>query len=315
MSILVSGSLAYDYILDVPDQFADHLLPDQLHILSVCFAVKRLERSWGGTAGNIAYAMRCLEADPTILSSVGSDGGAYLERLQQLGIRTTSIYQDSTILTAAAHIMTDKANNQITAFFSGPLEKTGVISLKDQKRDTSSLVLVSPNPKEVMAKHLLEAKELGIKGVFDPGQQITTFSPDELRTGIEHAWAVVGNDYEMKLLAERTGWSVQDVLRHAFLVITTLGAEGSLIQTAAGQTIRVPACPPRECVDPTGAGDAFRAGFFVGYDQGKDLKVCAQMGSVLATYAIETYGTQAYSFTKEEFGKRYEQVYGEEVSL
>lgn len=314
MSILISGSLAYDYILDVPDRFADHLLPDQLHILSVCFGVQRLERSWGGTAGNIAYAMRGLGADPLILSSLGSDGDAYLTRLEELGIGTSSIYQDKTMLTAAAHIMTDKVNNQITAFFPGPLEKTIDISLKGQAKPFS-VALISPNPKAVMYKHLQEAKELGIKGIFDPGQQITSFTPEELRACIECAWSVVGNDYEMKLLTERTGWSTKDLLKHVSLVITTLGAEGSLLQTADGQTIRVPACPPKECVDPTGAGDAFRAGFFVGYDQGKDLKTCAQMGSVLATYAIETYGTQAYSFTKEEFAKRYKEVYGEEVSL
>lgn len=314
MSILVSGSLAYDYILNVPDRFADHLLPDQLHILSVGFLVERLERAWGGTAGNIAYAMRALGATPLIVSAVGSDGGPYLERLRAVGLSTEYIYEEASLLTAAAHIITDKANNQITGFFPGPLAEAVRTSLK-HLAPSPSFVLVSPNPVSVMLKHLREAKDMGAKAIFDPGQAITIFTPEELRQGVNDAWCIMANDYEMKLLTDRTGFSIDELLSKVELLVTTLGAEGSLIQTSDGQSIRVSACPAGTCLDPTGAGDAFRAGFFVGYEQGKDLKTCAQIGAVLATYVVETRGTQAYQFTKEEFCERYEKEYGEVLSL
>jgi adenosine kinase len=310
MSILVSGSLAYDYILDVPDRFADHLLPDQLHVLSVCFGVERLERSWGGTAGNIAYAMRSLGANPLVISAVGSDGEPYLTRLEQLGMSTASIYRDPSMLSSAAYIMTDKANNQITGFFPGPLAKTPDIAATDAK-----IALISPNPVSVMSQHLRTAKQEGMKAVFDPGQALTLFTPEELHTCIKNAWALIGNDYEIKLLMDRTGYTQTDLLNSVELFITTLGAEGSRIETSDGQSTHVPACAVTACVDPTGAGDAYRAGFFVGYEQGKDLKTCAQMGSVLAGYAVETYGTQAYNFTKEAFCERYKNAYQETLDL
>lgn len=314
MPILISGSLAYDYILNVPDRFSDHLLPNQLHNLSLSFLVRSLERGWGGTAGNIAYAMHTLGGNPWIISALGSDGDPYAERLRATGLSIEHIYRAPSTLTAAAHIITDAANNQISGFFPGPLAEAVHVSLKAVV-PTPSLVIVSPNPPEVMVTHLREAKDLGAKVVFDPGQALTLCTSEELRQGVEGAWAVMANDYEMKLLTDRTGFSVADLLSKVELLVTTLGAEGSLIQTSDGQSIHVSACPAQTCLDPTGAGDAFRAGFFVGYEQGKDLKTCAQMGSVFATYVVETRGTQAYQFTKEEFCQRYEKEYGEILSL
>lgn len=314
MSILISGSLAYDYILDVPDRFSDHLLPDQLHNLSLSFLVRSLERGWGGTAGNIAYAMRALGESPLIVSALGSDGDPYAERLRAVGLSIEYIHRAPSTLTAAAHIITDASNNQISGFFPGPLAEAVRISLKNIVH-VPSLVIVSPNPPAVMVTHLREAKDLGAKVVFDPGQALTLCTPEELREGVEGAWAVMANDYEMKLLTDRTGFSVTDLLTKVKLLVTTLGAEGSLIQTSDGQSIRVSPCPAGTCLDPTGAGDAFRAGFFVGYEQGKSLKTCAQMGAVLATYVVETRGTQAYQFTKEEFCQKYEQQYGELLLL
>lgn len=314
MSILISGSLAYDYILNVPDRFSDHLLPNQLHNLSLSFLVRSLERGWGGTAGNIAYAMRALGGNPLIVSALGSDGDPYAERLRATGLSIEYIYRARSTLTAAAHIITDTANNQISGFFPGPLAETAHVSLKNIL-PTPSLVMVSPNPPEVMVTHLREAKDLGARVVLDPGQALTLCTSGELRQGVEGAWAVMANDYEMKLLADRTGFSVEDLLSKVELLVTTLGAEGSLIQTSDGQSIHVSACTAQTCLDPTGAGDAFRAGFFVGYEEGKDLKTCAQMGAVLAAYVVETRGTQAYQFTKEEFCQRYKKEYGEALSL
>jgi adenosine kinase len=309
MSIFLSGSLAYDYIMDFPDTFQRHILPDQLHILSVCFGVQKLERGWGGTAGNIAYAMGLLGSHPVVASALGTDGGAYRDRLKALGVNTDHIVQDEAIMTASAHIITDKANNQITAFFPGPLARAGEISITALPT-APSLALISPNPKEVMQDHLMQAKAKGIKTIFDPGQQMTTFDPDALRACVSASTFVIGNDYEMKLLSEYTGWSEQEVLEKVEVAITTLGEKGSIIRTK-NETIHAEPCKVSACVDPTGAGDAYRAGFFVGYEQGKDLKTCAQMGSVTAAYAVEVYGTQNYSFAKEAFEKRYEETYGE----
>lgn len=313
MSLFLSGSLAYDYIMDFPDRFQRHILPDQLHILSVCFGVQKLHRGWGGTAGNIAYAMGLLGARPVVASALGVDGGDYLKRLQELGINTEYIVQDTAVMTASAHIITDQANNQITAFFPGPLSRAMEIDVRtlDPK---PAIALISPNPKEVMQSHVMQAKEVGAKVIFDAGQQLTTFDPDLLRACIEASAFLIGNDYEMKLVCEYTGWSEEEIVNRVEVLITTLGEKGSVIRTQT-ETIVIDPCPVTACVDPTGAGDAYRAGFFVGYERGFDLRTCAQMGSVSATYAVETYGTQGYTFTKEEFGKRYEEAYKQPLSI
>lgn len=313
MSIFLSGSLAYDYIMDFPDTFQRHILPDQLHILSVCFGVQKLERGWGGTAGNIAYAMSLLGAHPIVASALGTDGDSYLARLKTLGVDTDHIVQDKTLMTASAHIITDKANNQITAFFPGPLARTSEIDIT-ALASTPTLALVCPNPKEVMQGHVMQAKAKGSKVIFDVGQQITAFDPDALRECVTSSTCIIGNDYEMKLLTEYTGWSEQEVADKVEVVITTLGEKGSMIRTKE-ETIHVEPCPVKACIDPTGAGDAYRAGFFVGYERGETLKTCAQMGSVVAAYAAEMYGTQTYTFTKEAFEKRYEETYHVSIAV
>lgn len=314
MSILVSGSLVYDYIMDFPDSFKNHILPEQIHILNVCFVVDRLERSWGGTAGNIAYTMKLLGADPLIISAVGNDGASYVDYLKKLGLDTSLIKQDEKQTTASAHITTDKEDNQITAFFNGPLDLAADCSLTALPKPIS-VALVSPTSKSVMLKHLRECREYGLPVVFDPGQQITAFSATELHTMVSQADYVIGNDYEMKLLQDRTGWDTKKILSETKYLITTLGEEGAVIATHTGEQIVIKSCQPESCDDPTGAGDAFRAGFFVGVERGYNLKTCGQLGAVAASYAIECYGTQAHKFTLIEFAKRYEKTYGEKINL
>lgn len=313
MSILVSGSLAYDYIMDFPDSFKNHILPDQLHILNVCFMIDKLEKSWGGTAGNIAYNIKMLGGAPTIVGAAGKDAGEYLEHFKKLKIDTSYIKQDTKRLTASAYITTDNADNQIIAFYAGPSELAGEVALKNVA-NKPKLISISPTHKDIMIQHLNEAHQLGITTVFDPGQQTTAFSGEELQKMIGQADMVIGNDYEVKLLQERTGWSAQQMLKETKILITTLGERGSIISTREGEEIEVPACKPNSIDDPTGAGDAFRAGFFVGYEKGMDLKTCAQIGSVAASYAIESYGTQNHTFTLEEFGARYEKNYKEKLT-
>ncbi|MEK7680963.1 MAG: carbohydrate kinase family protein [Patescibacteria group bacterium] len=314
MSVLVSGSLVYDNIMNFPDSFKNHIMPENIHILNVCFIIDQLERSWGGTAGNIAYTINLLGADPILLSAVGSNGGDYIKYLNEVGIKTDHVLIDEDQLTASAFITTDADDNQITAFHNGPLGLAGQMCIAEIK-EKFSVVLISPTQKEVMIKHLKESHELGYKTVFDPGQQITAFNQIELQKMISQSFFVIGNDYEMKLLQERSGWDAKKILSAAKVMITTLGEQGSIILTAEGESIGVKSCAPLLFDDPTGAGDAYRAGFFSGYEKEYDLKTCAQMGSVAASYAIETYGTQEHKFTREDFCGRYLKAYNETLNL
>jgi adenosine kinase len=315
MSILVSGSLVYDHIMNFPDSFKNHIMPEQMHILNVCFMVDKLERSWGGTAGNIAFTMKMLGAEPLLLSVLGKDGRDYLEYMKDFGINTKYVLSDKKRVTASAYITTDADDNQIIAFFGGPLALAKEKSIRETIKEKFSLAIISPTDKEVMAQHLKECKEMGVKTIFDPGQQITAFSEIELKKMISQSEFVIGNDYEIKLLQERTGWSDEEILQNARVLITTLGERGSIIKTAEGETVSAGVCPPLSFDDPTGAGDAYRAGFFVGYEKGLDWKTCAQMGAVAASYAIETYGTQEHKFTKEEFCQRYKKTFKAELDI
>ncbi|MBU0545867.1 carbohydrate kinase family protein [Patescibacteria group bacterium] len=314
MSIVISGSLVHDHIMNFPDSFKNHIMPDQIHILNVSFIVDKLERSWGGTAGNIAYTMKLLGADPLIVSGVGKDGEEYLNHFKKYGMSTKYILEDKKQMTASAHITTDADDNQITAFFGGPLDLARDIEITAM-RESLTLALISPTHKDTMIKHMLDAREKGVKAVFDPGQQITAFNEAELKKMISLAHFVIGNDYEMKLLQEKTGWDAQEILKNTKVLITTLGEKGSVIVTSEGETTEATCCAPQSYDDPTGAGDAYRAGFFVGFEQGYPFKTCAQMGSTAASYAIETFGTQAHEFTEKEFCDRYEKAFDEKISL
>lgn len=315
MAILVSGSLVYDHIMNFPDSFKNHIMPDQLHILNVCFMVDKLERSWGGTAGNIAYNMKLLTGEPLLVSVLGKDGRDYLEYFKQVGIKTDYILVDEKQNTAAAHITTDADDNQITAFFGGPLGLAKNKKLAEVVKEKYDLAIVSPTDKEVMVAHVKECHEAGIKTIFDPGQQMTAFSDVEMKQMISMSDFVIGNDYEIKLMENRTGWSEEEILKNTKFLITTLGEKGSVIKTADGETVEVGVCPPLSFDDPTGAGDAYRAGFFVGYEKGMSLKVCGQIGAVAASYAIESYGTQEHKFTLEQFGQRYEKTFKEKLEI
>ena len=314
MSILVSGSLTHDYIMNFPDSFKNHIMPEKIHILNVCFMVDTLERSWGGTGGNIAYTIKKLGTNPILVSALGKDAGDYLAHLEKTGIKTDYIIKDTKRNTSSAHITTDADDNQVTAFYNGPLNNANEIKISDIT-EKPSLALISPTDKEVMIAHANQCRELEIDVVFDPGQQITAFDEMELKKMISLAKFVIGNDYEINLLQQKTGWDMEEILKHTEVVITTLGEKGSLIRTADGQEIMADPYPPQSYDDPTGAGDAYRAGFFTGFELGYNFKTCAQIGGVAASYAIETYGTQAHDFTVEEFLERYEKHYNEKISL
>jgi len=313
MAILVSGSLVYDHIMNFPDCFKNHIMPDQIHILNVSFMVDKLERSWGGTAGNIAFTMKMLGGEPLLLSVLGKDGRDYLDFMKEFGIKTDYILTDKKNTTASAFITTDADDNQITAFFGGPLSLAKDRRIAEVIKEKFILAIVSPTNKDVMVQHLKECKEMGVKAIFDPGQQMTAFSEIELKKMISQAEFVIGNDYEIKLLQKITGWDEEEILKNTNVLITTLGEKGSVVRTSEGETVTAGICPPLSFDDPTGAGDAYRAGFFVGYEKGLDWKTCAQMGAVAASYAIETYGTQEHKFDKKQFCERYEKSFGEKL--
>jgi adenosine kinase len=307
MSILLSGSLVYDHIMNFPDSFKNHIMPNQLHVLSVAFMIDKLKKGWGGTAGNIAYTIKLLGGDPLIVSALGQDGKEYLDHLHKVGINTEYIAVVKDKLTASAYITTDQDDNQITAFYNGPLGAVEKIDLRPLT-DSCKYALISPNPKNVMTKHLIDCADLQTKVLFDPGQQITAFAGAELQKLVSQADYLIGNDYEIKLIMNRTGWDRNKLAAQVDALVITLGERGSVI-IAKGELVEVAASSPKSHDDPTGAGDAYRAGFFVGLDQELSYRECGQLGSVAASYAIENYGTQAHRFTMDEFRGRYKKTY------
>lgn len=313
MSVLISGSLAHDYIMDFPDSFKNHILPDHIHMLNVSFTVQSLKKEFGGCAGNIAYTAKLLDGDPIILGSLGKDGMEYLAHFKKHEINANYILKSKELLTSSAHITTDKDGNQISAFHVGAGADSIDISILNIK-EKINLVLISPNSKETMIRHSKEAAEKNIPIVFDPGQQLTTFSPQELMLLIGQAKILIANDYELKLIEDKTGWQNHELLNHVEILITTLGEKGSVVRTK-DEIFQIKPCAPLSVDDPTGAGDAYRAGFFTAYEKGKNLQTCGQVGSVAAVYAIENYGTQNHWFLPEDFAKRYEDTYNQKLDL
>ncbi len=308
MSIIVSGSLCYDNIMNFHGKFKDHILPSKIHALNISFPVKNIRRSYGGNAGNIAYGIKMFGGDPLIISIVGRDGGDYLSRLAKLGISTCNIIQDHNSKTASCFITTDLDDNQITAFYSGSPSAPG-LGIFNCADDPMDLAIIAPNNSKLMLDKIKGYSSLGIQVAFDPGQQITTFNRADLRRAISKSHFVLGNDYEINLMQKITGWSKKEILERTNVLITTLGSKGSVVETADGDVFKTKACKNIKAIDPTGAGDAYRAGFFTAYANHNMIWRCAKVGSVLASYAVETQGTQEYFFTQKAFYDRYHENY------
>ncbi len=311
--ILVTGSLAFDYIMDYEGVFSDHIMPDKIHKINLSFLVSTLKREFGGTAGNIAYSLALLDQDVSILATAGSDFEPYQKFLDQSGVDTKYIKIIDKKHTASAFIMTDKMDNQITGFYPGAMSEAGKLSLKDLK-SKPGFAVISPNDPSAIIKLADECRDLKIPFMIDMGMQLPALTPEEIKKILEGAEVLIGNDYEMDLLKEKSGFNDKDFLKSVKIILTTLGPKGSQITTGR-DNLEIKAAKPKEVVDPTGAGDAFRAGFLAGYLEGMDLKVCAQMGSIAACYTIEKYGTTTHNFTLEEFKKRYKENFGEDLEL
>ena len=302
MNIILSGSLAYDRIMNFPGRFAEHILPEKIHVLNVCFQVDGVKEKFGGTAGNIAYSLNLMGVKPFISAALGHDYHRYFEWLSRNGITTEGIRIIEDELTAGAYITTDSADNQITGFNPGAMKHSSCLDF-DILIPGDTLVVVSPGNLGDMINYPRICKEKGIDYIFDPGQSLPIWDGKDLIRSIEGCRILIVNDYELDLIMNKTGLNIKELLKLPKVIITTLGEQGSRISTAEGD-ISIPAVKTYRVKDPTGAGDSYRGGLISGLISGKDIERCARLGSVCASFAVECYGTQEYSFTTDEFDRR-----------
>jgi len=307
MSALICGSLAYDTIMVFPDQFKNHILPDKVHILNVSFLVPRMRREFGGCAGNIAYNLKLLGGEPIPMATVGQDFGPYREWFTENEITLERVKVIDELFTPQAFITTDYDNNQITAFHPGAMMR----SYENHVRDVPGVTIgiVSPDGYEGMLQNAKEFAEAGIPFIFDPGQAMPLFNGEELRAFIEQAQYVTVNDYESNLLQERTGWSEKDIVKRVRAYITTQGPKGAVIHTPE-KTHHVPPAHERRITDPTGCGDAFRAGLIFGIEKGCDWMTIGRIGNLMGALKVEHPGTQNQRFDYDEFSEQFRQQFG-----
>jgi adenosine kinase len=300
--IIVCGSLAYDRIMDFPGHFSEHILPEKIHILNVCFQINGVKEKFGGTAGNIAYALRLMGEQPEISASIGRDYHTYLEWFNKNEISSRMIRVVEDELTASAYITTDKADNQITGFNPGAMKFTSKLDF-DTLDPRNTLLIISPGNLEDMIEYARRCKSEGIDYIFDPGQSLPMLDANDLIEAIGGSRILICNDYELDLIANKTGLAKANLLSLTGSIIVTLGDLGSQILNGEGNP-KIPAARPRTVKDPTGAGDSYRGGLISGLLHGKGLIDCALMGSVCASFSVEQYGTQEYTFTVDEFEER-----------
>lgn len=301
MSALICGSLAFDTITVFPGRFAEQILPDQIHILNTSFLVPTLRREFGGCAGNIAYTLRALGGDAVVMAALGADGAGYFERLQKLGVDTRFVRTVGESHTAQAIIITDRDSNQITAFHPGAMQFAHHTVV--EKRDDIALAIVAPDGRDAMIQHAQQLAEAGIPFVFDPGQGLPMFDGAELRRFVDQATWVAVNDYEGRMLCDRTGLSLAELskLPHLRGVIVTLGAEGCELWIN-GQRQHVPGVKAEAVLDPTGCGDAFRGALLFGLERGWDLARCVELGNRVGAIKIATAGVQNHQLDRAALG-------------
>ena len=312
--VLVTGSLAFDQIMDFPGHCKDHILPEKIHQISISFLVEEFRKQRGGCSGNIAYSLALLGERPSIVAAAGSDFGEYRAWLVEQGVDVSSIAVHPDDVTASCFITTDRADNQITGFFPGAMRRAKELSLAAAAGDGARLAVIAPDDPEAMLRHCREAREAGLPFVFDPSFQVIALDGEALAEAARGARAVIVNDYEYAVFREKTGKDGEALFELASLWVVTYGEEGSRILLPGGGSITVPAARAGEVVDPTGAGDAYRGGFVAGLLREAPLGVCGRMGSVAAVYAVECYGTQSHRYTREEFWRRYRDNFDDEAA-
>ncbi len=306
MNIVVCGSLAYDRIMSFPEYFSDHILPDKLHILNVCFVVNGMAEHFGGTAGNIAYALTLMGVQPTLTAAIGHDYNRYFKQLEKHGIATDNVKIIDSEFTAGAYITTDKADNQITGFNPGAMSHSSDFNF-DRLDPNNSLVISSPGNAADMINYCRECKRRNIPYIFDPGQQIPVLAAENLLEVITGSKIFIVNDYEFDMVMKKTGQTREELLARSETTIITLGEKGSTLITGGSETA-IPPARAAKVVDPTGCGDAYRGGLLAGLATEKTVAESALLGSVCASFAVETPGTQEYTFSPEDFAARLQSI-------
>jgi adenosine kinase len=314
MSFVITGSVAYDYLMRYPGRFRDQILPDQLDNISLSFLADSMRRERGGVAANIAYTNKLLGGNPVILATVGHDFGDYRRWLEEQGLSTAQIIEIKDDLSATFFVSTDLEQNQIANFYTGAMVHARNYSLADRGLAGASLVLISPNDPVAMLNYAKECKHLGIPFAYDPSQQLARLSGDELKESIPGAAYLLCNEYELAMIQNKTGWTTEQIHDEVTALVVTLGKKGSVIYTD-GEEIRVPAALIDAIEDPTGAGDAYRGGFFAAALAELPWGVCGRVGALCSTYALEHIGTTSHRFSLDQFSARYTETFGAEPAL
>lgn len=315
MRIVVTGSLAWDYIMKFPGRFSDHILPDKVHMLTVSFLVDSMKRLRGGVAGNVAYTLALLGDKPLVVSAAGQDFRDYRELMQSTGIDPAGIREVPNEFTASCFINTDSVNNQIVAFYPGAAVHAKEQSLESFGLGKDDWVIISPTDPESMARHTAECKRLGLRYVFDPGKQTPRLDKTQITSGLDGAAVLVANDYELSLMAKATGWSEQQILGAAPIAAITNGEHGAVIHERGGATHQIPVAKISQVADPTGAGDAFIGGLVYGLSRHLPAAVAGRLATICSAYTIEHKGCQEHRFTRAEFVSRYVSNFGESAEL
>ncbi len=305
MDILLTGSVAYDYLMTFPGLFKEQILPERLASISLSFLVDGMSKQRGGIAPNIAYSMALLGQKPRVMATVGEDFGDYRTWLESKGVDTSLMQVVPGLFTASFFATTDQSSAQIASFYPGAMGVSAMQSIKDLEK-RPDLVIVSPSAPDAMMKFPAECRELGINYLYDPSQQVLRLEGHELARDMEGAHFLFCNDYEFGLISKKTGWSLDQILDHVKVLVITRGKDGADLYSD-GDSVHIPTVPEDEIVDPTGVGDAFRGGFLAGYSHGFDWKLCGEIGSLAAVYCLEQRGTQNHSYTPVEFVKRFRQ--------
>ena len=303
MDILLTGSVAYDYLMTFPGLFKEQILPERLASISLSFLVESMSKQRGGIAPNIAYTMALLGEKPRVMATVGEDFGDYRTWLDSKGVDTTLMQVVPGLFTASFFATTDQASAQIASFYPGAMGHSATQSIKELGKKPD-LVIVSPSAPDAMMKFPAECRELGIPYLYDPSQQVLRLEGHELARDMEGAYFLFCNDYEFGLISKKTGWSLDQILEHVKVLVITRGKDGADLYSD-GDSVHIPTVPEDEIVDPTGVGDAFRGGFLAGYAHGFDWKLCGEIGSLSAVYCLEQRGTQNHSYSAADFVNRF----------
>ncbi len=315
MRIIVTGSLAYDYIMNFPGKFSDHILPDKVHMLSVSFLVDSMKKMRGGTAGNIAYTLALMGAKTAVVSAAGQDFAEYRDFMQSKGIDTRGIKVVPNEFTASCFINTDHSNNQIVAFYPGAVVHAREVTLASLGLEKGDWVVISPTDPESMSRHTAECKKAGVNYIFDPGKQVPRLDKAQIMAGLDGCAAFVGNDYEFGMMAKSTGLTEQQLFDMAPITVMTRGEEGSRILVKGQAVVEIPVAKPTAVVDPTGAGDAYLGALAFGLAQNLPHTETGRIAALAATYAIELKGCQEHAYSMSDFARRYQETFGAKLNL